>query len=139
MQSKKRIRIIVDTNLWISFLQNPSMRQRLSRLLLSDEIDFLFSIELFGELETTAKRRKFRRYFNASHVDDLIQLLVEIAELVEVRSSVDICRDPRDNFLLALAQDGVANYLITGDHDLLCMKKSGKTKIVTLKDFENVL
>ena len=131
MRSKKRIRIVVDTNLWISFLQNLSMRQRLSRLLLSDEIDFLFSIELFDELETTAKRRKFHRYFDASHVDDLI-------EIVEVRSAVDICRDPRDNFLLALAQDGVADYLITGDHDLLCLKKSGKTKIVTLKDFENI-
>ena len=139
MPGKNRMRIVVDTNLWISFLLNPSMKQRLSRLLLSDEMDVLFSIELFDELETTAKRRKFRRYFDASHVDDLIEMLIEVAELVEVRSSVDVCRDPRDNFLPALAQDGVADYLITGDHDLLCLKKFGKTKIVTLKDFENML
>jgi len=139
MRRKKRNRIVVDTNLWISFLLNSSIKQRLSRLLLSDEIVFLFSKELFDELETTAKRRKFHRYFSASNVDDLIEMLVEIAGIVEVRSTVDICRDPKDNFLLALTQDGVADYLITGDHDLLCLKKSGKTKIVTLKDFENQL
>ena len=139
MPGKKRMRIVVDTNLWISFLMNPSMKQRLSRLLLSDEIDFLFSIELFDELETTAKRRKFRQYFDATHVDDLIRMLVEIAGIVEVRSSVDICRDPKDNFLPALAQDGAADYLITGDHDLLCLKKFGKTSIVILKDFEDLL
>ena len=102
-------------------------------------VDFLFSIELFDELETTAKRRKFRRYFDASHVDDLTRMLVEIAKIVEVRSSVDICCGPRDNFLPALAQDGAADDLITSDNDLLCLKKSGKTKIVTLNDFENLL
>jgi putative PIN family toxin of toxin-antitoxin system len=66
-------------------------------------------------------------------------MLVEIVKVVDVRSSVDVCRDPKDNFLLALAQDGVADYLITGDKDLLSMKKWGATKIVSLTDFEKVL
>jgi predicted nucleic acid-binding protein len=37
-----------------------------------------------------------------------------------------------------LAKDGNANYLITGDNDLLVLKKFEKTKIVTLSDFEAV-
>jgi len=111
-------------------------KQRLRRLLLSDRITILFSRELFKELETTAKRRKFRRYFDTEQVKALLQMLIEIAEIVDVRSVVEICRDPKDNFLLALAQDGNAAYLITGDRDLLTLKKLGKTKIVTLTDFE---
>jgi putative PIN family toxin of toxin-antitoxin system len=136
MRSKERIKIVVDTNLWISFLMSLPFEQRLRRLLLSDEIVFLFSAALFDELETTAKKRKFHRYFDASHVDDLLQMLVEIAEIVEVHSLVEVCRDPKDNFLLALAKDGGADYLITVDRDLLTLNKSGKTKIVTLKEFE---
>jgi putative PIN family toxin of toxin-antitoxin system len=139
MRNGKRRKIVVDTNLWISFLMSVSIRRRLNRLLDSDDIDLLFSQELFDELETTAKRRKFHKYFDVSHVDDLIEMLVEVAEVVPVRSMVEICRDPKDNFLLALAQDGVADYLITGDHDLLSVKKLGKTKIVTLSDFEKML
>jgi putative PIN family toxin of toxin-antitoxin system len=111
--------------------------QRLRRLLLSDKIDILFSKELFNELEITAKRRKFYRYFDTEQVETLLQMLIEIVEVVDVRSAVGICRDSKDNFLLALAQDGGADYLITGDHDLLILKKFGKTKIVTLTEFEN--
>ena len=138
MQSEEKIRIAVDTNLWISFLMSIPLEQRLKRLLLSDKIVFLFSTALFDELDATAKRRKFHRYFDASHVDDLIQMFVEIAEIVDVRSVINICRDPKDNFLLALAKDGSADYLITGDKDLLSVKKLGKTKIVTITEFEKI-
>ena len=56
-------------------------------------------------------------------------------DLIEVKSIVTICRDPKDNFLLALAKDGKADYLITGDKDLLDLKKFGKTKIKTITNF----
>jgi len=138
MRNGKRIKIVVDTNLWVSFLMSLPTEQRLRCLLLSDKIDILFSRELFNELETTAKRRKFRRYFDTVQVEALLQMLVEIVEIIAVRSVVEICRDSEDNFLLALAQDGGADYLITGDRDLLTLKKFGKTKIVTIKDFEKI-
>ena len=56
-------------------------------------------------------------------------------DLIEVESVVNICRDIKDNFLLALAKDGNADYLLTGDKDLLVIKKFGKTKITTIVDF----
>ena len=56
-------------------------------------------------------------------------------DLIEVESSVSICRDTKDNFLLALAKDGNADYLLTGDKDLLVIIKFGKTKITTIADF----
>ena len=138
MRNGKRIKIVVDTNLWVSFLMSLPTEQRLRCLLLSDKIDILFSRELFNELETTAKRRKFRRYFDTVQVEALLQMLVEIVEIIAVRSVVEICRDSEDNFLLALAQDGGADYLITGDRDLLTLKKFGTTKIVTINEFEKI-
>lgn len=41
----------------------------------------------------------------------------------------------KDNFLLDLAIDGKADYLITGDADLLVMSRLEKTKIITLTAF----
>ena len=56
-------------------------------------------------------------------------------EFVDIVSEISICRDKKDNFLLSLAVDGKADYLITGDADLLELEKMGSTKIITLKKF----
>ncbi len=56
-------------------------------------------------------------------------------DLIAVESVVTICRDTKDNFLLALAKDSNADYLLTGDKDLLVIKKFGETKITTISAF----
>ena len=65
----------------------------------------------------------------------MMEVFEPYIELIEVRSTVNVCRDPDDNFLLALAKDGKANYLLTGDEDLLILKNFGKTSIVTIASF----
>ena len=60
---------------------------------------------------------------------------IEYGEIIDVKSKVDTCRDKEDNFLLALAKDGKADYLITGDKDLLVIESFGKTKITNVTDF----
>lgn len=59
-------------------------------------------------------------------------------EFVTVSSAVDVSRDPEDNFLLSLALDGKADFLITGDKDLLSLKKFESTEIITIADFEKI-
>jgi predicted nucleic acid-binding protein len=46
-----------------------------------------------------------------------------------------LCRDPKDNFLLNLAIDSKADYLVTGDDDLLILDRVENTKIIKMKDF----
>ena len=55
--------------------------------------------------------------------------------LIEIKSNVSICRDPKDDFLLSLAKEGEADYLLTGDSDLLDLVKFQKTKIILLTNF----
>jgi hypothetical protein len=55
---------------------------------------------------------------------------------VKLKKIDKICRDPKDEFLLALSKESKANYLITGDKDLLDIKVYGRTKIVTVKQFK---
>jgi len=61
--------------------------------------------------------------------------MTEIAKIIQVNGVVTLCRDPKDNFLLALAKEGHATHLITGDKDLLSIKSFGKTKIITMNQF----
>ncbi len=57
--------------------------------------------------------------------------------MIEVRSVVALCRDPKDDFLLSLAKDGKADFLITGDDALLILEKFEETEIVRYSDFES--
>ena len=65
----------------------------------------------------------------------MLLLFEPFIDLIEVQSVITFCRDPKDNFLLALAKDGKADYLLTGDKDLLILTKFGKTKIKTITTF----
>ena len=69
-----------------------------------------------------AKRPKLRKYISRDELEDLLETIDEVAEFVKVASNVTECRDPKDNYLLSLAIDGKADYLLTGDKDLLELK-----------------
>lgn len=83
-------------------------------------------------------RTKFKRYFSAKDLQDLITNIKTHGEFVLVTSTVTICRDPKHNFLLSLAKDGKANFLITGDKDLLEIRMFGKIKILTATEFSGL-
>jgi uncharacterized protein len=126
-------RIIIETNLWISYLLTKD--PKLDQLLANNLITLLFSQDLITEFIEVARRPKFKKYFNTSDLQALLMSISTKAIFIEVFSDVKISPDPKDNFLLALATDGSATHLITGDKELLSLKKFGKTKIVTLKSY----
>ena len=95
----------------------------------------LFSQELLEEFTTVAQRPKFKKYFSQADIKNLFSKINNKAEFITVKSHLAICRDPKDNFLLALAKDGKASHLITGDKDLLIMKKIGNTEIISITDY----
>ena len=130
----KRKKIIIDTNLWISFLisKNPA---QIEYLLLSEKFDTLFSNKLFEEFVAVASREKFQNYFPFADIFALLQMLLIHTNFITVNSETNLSRDEKDNFLLDLAIDGKADYLITGDKDLLILKKIKTTKILTYTEF----
>ncbi len=105
MAASRRERIILDTNLWISFLITKDF-SKLDKTLFSHKATLIFSEELLEEFITVAKRLKFRKHFSS-----------------------------KDNFLLSLSVDENADFLITGDKDLLELKVIHKTKIVTITEY----
>ena len=72
---------------------------------------------------------------NKQKVKDFLEFLEFIAIKTEITSNVTLCRDPKDNFLLALAKDSKADYLLTGDNDLLILNRFENTKILKYIDF----
>lgn len=127
-------RIIIDTNLWISFLLNQDF-SKLDVLFTDNAVVLLFSRELLDEFLEVASRPKFQKYFNFLDLQQLISQINTHADFIEVKSSVVFCRDPKDNFLLSLAVDGKATHLITGDKDLLEIKVFENAEILTITSY----
>ena len=135
MKSKK---VILDTNLWISFLISKDLKF-IDAFIDNGQIKLIFSEELIEEFLTVATRPKFERYFPGNDIKLLLSKFDLYGRLIKVTSEITICRDKKDNFLLCLAVDSKADFLVTGDSDLLEIRRINKTKIITFKELEEIL
>lgn len=129
------MRVILDTNLLISALLSKNLRERLETVVIEPNLNLLVCNELLDEFYNVVQRPKFNKYISQSQLNDYIKFLQSKFNYIKLISNIDICRDHADNFLLALAQDGNADYLITGDNDLLVLGNFGQTRIVTLTTY----
>ena len=138
MPRSKPVRIIIDTNLWISFIISKRF-DALDSLIQSNQVRLLFSIELIEEIQATIEKPKLKKHFDSKAVEEMLLTFESMIELIQVKSKVQVCRDSKDDFLLSLSKDGKAHFLITGDKDLLALNRFRKTDIVTFSQFIKVL
>ena len=133
--TKRSLRIIFDTNVWIGFLIGKRL-SGIQQFIIDGRITVVFSPHLLEELTTVTSSAKLRRYFPKDKVDELILLLNMIGESVNTEPKHFDCRDPKDNFLLDLIDFSNADCLVTGDHDLLALKSFKGADILQPSDLE---
>jgi len=131
------MKVVIDTNIWISYLLG-SLLQGMDEKILSKEIKVVVSDEMLKEISEVSSRPKFKNIFTAKSIKELFSLLDSYAIVVSPSQKVNVCRDGKDNFLLEVALEGEADYLVTGDEDLLVLDPFHNTKIVKPKDFEGI-
>ncbi len=135
MRKSKPLRLVIDTNIWISLLISKKL-ETLDNLFFSKEIEILFSEELIDELKVTISKPKLKKHFGKRNaLEEMLLVFEPYMDFIEVKKQVNVCRDEKDNFLLALAEEGEVDYLITGDDDLLVLRSFKKTRIITISDF----
>ncbi len=127
------MRVVIDTNDYISALIGKKHRLKLEKVLLDKNIEILSDVVLLEEIKEVAYRNKFRKYVSLEEVDRFVELLKYRLKPTIVTTQVNASPDPDDNFLLALAQEGKADYLVTGDKsDLLSLETFNGIPIIRL-------
>ena len=91
---------------------------------------------LIQEIIVVAQRPKFARYFRVEDVNLLHEWMEQNMVNVPLGDIPSRCRDPKDDYLLELAVQSKAIYLVSGDSDLLEMGTIGDCRIMTVKQFE---
>ncbi len=133
-QRRESLRLVVDTNVWVSYLLTRSFA-RLNTLLSDQGVRVLYSEAMIEELMEVLERPRARRQIASADVAELLGTIQVQGERVQVISSVRVCRDPDDDKVLELCQDGKAHLLVSGDKDLLSMQDFQGTKIISPAEF----
>ncbi len=120
--------VVFDANIWISALEFAGLPSRAIQRALDVE-----QVAISGFITTEIVRVLTEKFGHDSrwvwnHLNIMLKdaLSVEIAD--EVRGG---CRDPSDDAILETAWKANAEYLVTGDKDLLSLKEFRGTKIIT--------
>ena len=128
------MRVVYDTNVLATTFSSRSEIQRLKHAILSDRIMLITSSFILNELETVLVSRFGLTRQSAKARKNL---LARIAEVVRVLNIEKVARDPDDDFVLATALAGHANYILTHDKDLLVLNEYEGIKIVPPAVFWN--
>jgi putative PIN family toxin of toxin-antitoxin system len=132
------MRAVVDTNILIRALIKPlGTVGPVIRRLRDGDYTLVYSAPLLDELmETLALPRIRHKYRLAeSHVEALVALITLRGDLVMPDRKVRVCRDPEDDMLIEAALAGGAEHVVTGDEDLLTLKRFETVRFVTPRAF----
>lgn len=131
--------ILLDTNVIISALCFPFSKPRKAFDLAIKNGTLLTSEDTFNELINVLLKQKFNHYIELSLRQEFLKQYSKLCKTIQISQKIDICRDKKDNKFLELAINGNADYIITGDSDLLILNPFENIKIITPDTFLNTL
>jgi putative PIN family toxin of toxin-antitoxin system len=129
------MRILYDTNILAKFTRREELAT--FRALVSEgQIVHITSEYILDELEMVLSL-KFGLTKQKAKVT--VRLFARLSEVVKPESIEKVCRDSFDDYVLAAAIEGGADYLVTEDKDLLVLREHKNIKIVNTSTFKSVL
>jgi putative PIN family toxin of toxin-antitoxin system len=128
-------RVVIDTNVFISALLNPVGTPRKVINIAISQFTILQSEATYQELETRISKKKFDKYLEKDDRLDFLPSLKNRSLFVDILHETTVCSDSDDNKFLELAVSGMAQYIITGDNDLLSLNTYQGIPIITPAEF----
>lgn len=139
------MRAYLDTNIYVSYLLNPLSTSSPATIVtagLSEAFTILFGTPTLRELlDKVASKPYLKSRIVAEDVDDFLYLLHIAGERVMNAPEVipAVTRDRKDDYLIAYSVSGRADYLVSGDPDLLVLKAFEGVRIVSPAEFVQLL
>jgi len=130
----RKTKLILDVNIWVSFAIGKQMR-KVYDLVLQNDVEILVCSQLLEEFKLTLQKPKLQKYITPERSQLAFELIEQTATFITLKSNIRLVRDVKDDYLLVLAKDGIADFLITGDNDLLVLKQFENTKILTFSEY----
>jgi uncharacterized protein len=128
------LKFVIDTNVWVSGLIWGGKPRQIIELASMSPHEIYSCIALVEELRRTLSYPRLQPYLQARHLNaqslcDQITLIAHLQTPLTLKQLV--CRDPHDDVVLACALAAQADYIVSGDQDLLTLKSFESITILT--------
>lgn len=135
------MRVVLDTNILVSALiSRVGATDRLYSAWKDGRFVLVTSHEQLEEFRRVTRYARVKPLIEPSAAGTLYNQLRTSEAVLDTLPTVNRSPDPGDNFLLAMAEAGAADYLVTGDkRHVLALQRHGNTHIVTARDMLKVL
>ncbi len=127
------LKLVLDTNTIVSAFFWEGNEAELFRKIEQDKVRLYITSDILKEIEEVIKRPKFNEVMKKAGLtsDQIMQKIVSLSHLVIApKINVRVCRDEKDNKFLECAESAKADYIISGDKDLLTLKEYNGIPIV---------
>lgn len=128
-------RYVFDANVVVSALLLPGSVPRRAFDKAEGAGRILLSGSVISELEDVLRRPSLEKYISEEARIHFLVRLIRDCPIIQVSLSVMASRDPKDNQYLALAVEGQATCLVSGDKDLLVLNPFRGIPVVTPREF----
>ena len=109
-------------------------------LFTNPEIRIYVCNELLDEFSDVSSRLKMRKYISENDVQETFRLMnLYCNHALISKKAISHIRDEKDLYILSLAETVSADFILTGDKDLLSLQSHNGTKIVTYKEFSEII
>jgi putative PIN family toxin of toxin-antitoxin system len=134
------IRATYDTNTLVSGTISSGSIAIIINAWLQNEIEIVISQPLIDELTRTLTKPYFTSRLTQEQIQKYITLVKERAKMITIHTPIPkMATHPEDDLVLATAESGNADIIVTGDHGLQNLKQYKNIAIVSPKDFITVL
>ncbi|MDQ3250257.1 MAG: putative toxin-antitoxin system toxin component, PIN family [Chloroflexota bacterium] len=140
-QTDAPMRVLLDTNIFISYLLSINSNRVVAKIVkaaVTGDYQLLIIEELLIEIiHTVQNKPDLQARIPLDALEELITILRTLAETIPMLEAKipSLTRDPKDDYLLAYALVGAADYLVTDDKDLLVLKRVADVIIISIHDF----
>lgn len=129
-------KVVLDTNILISAIGFGGIPRNVFQLILDGKIKAIISPILIAELEDVVSKKFPKLEKNFSRIRKSIYKKFKMVHPV---ITLNILNDYPDNRILEAALEGKCNYLVTGDKELLHLKKYRTIRILTAQEFLEII
>lgn len=133
------MRVIIDCNVWISFLLG-FQKELIHDVLTNEHIDVYVCPQLIREIREVAGRPKIQDRIGEGDLEQLFRLIKAYCINTTIfQQAVVSIRDSKDLYLLSFAESVDADYIISGDKDLTDLEKHRNTNILSPAQFRLIM
>ena len=135
------MRVVLDTNILVSaMITSAGKPATIVNAWLDGKFTLLTCVAHVDELRSTLQKPRVAELIKPHKAGRLVNQIKRLAEDVGALPRVERSPDPTDDFLLAMAEAGSADYLVTGDKSgLLALDRHKATRIISASDFAALL